>query len=185
MDPITLTNGHSNSHDEPSTSTASAVSFDPEIFRTYLLALLPPVIGASPSDLESLFDDEFEARVTRFASEAGAVLYVVQTKEEIEGTTPGRLETCLMFTGRRGCTTSILVSPHISTRIPSLKCHDSGPHQTRCNTGPFDPSDNTTALLEPLRRRRDAIRKSTRSGEPWCQAVVRCLCWVKRGRKGG
>jgi dynein heavy chain 1 len=90
MDTIPTTNG-STSHDgstpppgEASTST-SASSFDPSVFRSYLLALLPPVIGASPSDLESLFDDEFDARVTRFASEAGGVLYVVKTKEDLEG----------------------------------------------------------------------------------------------------
>ncbi|RXW16544.1 hypothetical protein EST38_g9308 [Candolleomyces aberdarensis] len=93
MDTIPSTNG-STSHDgltpppgEASTST-SASSFDPGVFRSYLLALLPPVIGASPSDLESLFDDEFDARVTRFASEAGGVLYVVKTKEDFEDDAP-------------------------------------------------------------------------------------------------
>ncbi|KAJ2915322.1 hypothetical protein MD484_g5100, partial [Candolleomyces efflorescens] len=93
MDTIPTTNG-STSHDgstpppgEASTST-SASSFDPTVFRSYLLALLPPVIGASPLDLESLFDDEFDARVTRFASEAGGVLYVVKTKEDLEDDAP-------------------------------------------------------------------------------------------------
>jgi hypothetical protein len=48
----------------------------------YLLALLPPVIGANPVDLESLLDDEFNARVIRFASEIGGGIYVIQMKED-------------------------------------------------------------------------------------------------------
>jgi dynein heavy chain 1 len=96
MDLIPPTNGHSDlANGEASTSStapSAATSFDPELFRNYLLALLPPVIGASPDDLESLFDDEFDARVTRFASEAGAVLYVVKSKEELEG---AYLDLCL------------------------------------------------------------------------------------------
>ncbi|KXN89130.1 Dynein heavy chain, cytoplasmic [Leucoagaricus sp. SymC.cos] len=57
-------------------------TFDPLIFRKYLLALLPPVIGADPADLDTLFDDEFEERVGRFATESGGVIYVVKTKDE-------------------------------------------------------------------------------------------------------
>lgn len=67
---------------EPSTS------FDPGIFRKYLLSLLPPVIGADPADLDSLFDDEFEERVSRFAAEPGGVIYVVKTKDEAEDESP-------------------------------------------------------------------------------------------------
>ena len=74
------TNGSSN-HQEPEPTLA----FDPAIFRSYLLSLLPPVIGAFPSDLESLFDAEFNGRVARFASDTGGVIYVVQVKEESEG----------------------------------------------------------------------------------------------------
>lgn len=89
MDLIPSTNGHTDlangEASSSSTAPSAATSFDPELFRNYLLALLPPVIGASPEDLESLFDDEFDARVIRFASEAGAVLYVVKSKEEQEG----------------------------------------------------------------------------------------------------
>lgn len=62
-----------------------SASFDPDIFRKYLLALLPPVIGADPADLDTLFDDEFDERVARFANESGGVIYVVKTKEESEG----------------------------------------------------------------------------------------------------
>ena len=82
MDGVATTNG-SSSH-EASTPEAPSVStaFDPAYFREYLLALLPPVIGANPVDLESLFDEEFNARVTRFASEIGGVIYVIKVKED-------------------------------------------------------------------------------------------------------
>lgn len=66
-----------------STSTA----FDTELFTHYLLTLLPPVIGATQVELEeTLFDAEYEERVTRFASEGGNVLYVQKVKDEDEGT---------------------------------------------------------------------------------------------------
>ena len=78
------TNGHH--HDPPqSESQAQPLSFDTDIFRTYLLALLPPVIGALPSELDSLFDDEFDDRVARFAAESGGVVYIVKVKDEVEG----------------------------------------------------------------------------------------------------
>jgi hypothetical protein len=86
MDPpssLAPTNGSLN-HQEPEPTSA----FDPEIFRSYLLSLLPPVIGAYPSDLDSLFDEEFDARVARFASDTGGVIYVVKVKEESEGMSP-------------------------------------------------------------------------------------------------
>ena len=88
MDPpstlaATTTNGSLN-HQEPE----SPSTFDPEIFRSYLLSLLPPVIGAYLSDLDSLFDEEFDARVARFASDTGDVIYVVKVKEESEGMFP-------------------------------------------------------------------------------------------------
>ena len=77
MDP--QTNGSSNQEAEPTSA------FEPEMFHSYLLSLLPPAIGASPSDLESLFDEEFDTRVSRFASDTGGVIYVVKAKEESEG----------------------------------------------------------------------------------------------------
>ena len=84
MDTATATNGHH--HDPPqSESQTQPLSFDTDIFRTYLLALLPPVIGALPSELDSLFDDEFDERVARFAAEAGGVVYIVKVKDEVEG----------------------------------------------------------------------------------------------------
>ena len=78
-----LTNGTSVNGDHPSTEHAS--SFDTDIFRQYLLNLLPPVLGANVADLNSLFDHEFGERVSRFASDTGAVIYVVQAKEDHEG----------------------------------------------------------------------------------------------------
>ncbi|KAJ3769937.1 dynein heavy chain, N-terminal region 1-domain-containing protein [Lentinula raphanica] len=76
-----MTNGHS---ETPPPAEPPAPFFDPEIFRSYLLSLLPPVIGSRPSDLESLFEGDFDERVTRFAGEGGGVLYVVKAKDEVE-----------------------------------------------------------------------------------------------------
>ncbi|KAJ3727228.1 dynein heavy chain, N-terminal region 1-domain-containing protein [Lentinula guzmanii] len=76
-----MTNGHS---ETPPPAEPPTPFFDPEIFRSYLLALLPPVIGARPSDLEALFDSDFDERVTRFSGEGGGVLYVVKAKDEVE-----------------------------------------------------------------------------------------------------
>lgn len=69
-------------HDEAAPSS----SFDPAIFRTYLLSLLPPVLGATPADIESIFDNEFDERVTRFASEGTGVIYITKRRDEVEGT---------------------------------------------------------------------------------------------------
>jgi dynein heavy chain 1 len=80
--PVLTTNGIN--HDTV-TSAEPAVTFESEIFRSYLLALLPPVIGALPSELEQLFDHEFDERVARFAADSGGSLYVVKAKEESEG----------------------------------------------------------------------------------------------------
>jgi hypothetical protein len=61
--------------------------FDSSVFRDYLLSLLPPLLGAAHDELEAtLFDDEFHDRVTKFATEAGAVLYVLKRKEDTPGT---------------------------------------------------------------------------------------------------
>jgi hypothetical protein len=80
-------------HDTPNpitnTSTNGPIDqppFDSSVFRSYLLALLPPVLGAPPSELESIFeDDEFDERVSRFAAEGGGVIYVVKVRDEVEG----------------------------------------------------------------------------------------------------
>jgi dynein heavy chain 1 len=57
------------------------VVFDSEIFRYRL----PPMIGALPSELDSLFDAEFDERVARFAADTGCSLYVVKMEEQSEG----------------------------------------------------------------------------------------------------
>ena len=74
-------------HDNLNGTIVEPVSqpFDSSIFRSYLLSLLPPVLGASLEELESIFDDEFEERVSRFAAEGGAVIYVVKVRDEAEG----------------------------------------------------------------------------------------------------
>ncbi|KAG6329098.1 hypothetical protein ID866_9991, partial [Astraeus odoratus] len=72
---------HDGTVDTPSPHPA----FDVSLFRSYLLALLPPVLGASPEELFSLFDDEFEEKVTRFSADGGGVIYIVKMKEESEG----------------------------------------------------------------------------------------------------
>jgi len=84
MDPQpALTNGTTTNGDHPSTEPPSL--FDADIFRRYFLSLLPPVIGANISDLQSIFDNEFNDRVARFAADTGGVIYVVQAKEDNEG----------------------------------------------------------------------------------------------------
>lgn len=130
--PYPSTNGHGNGsahphslHDtsttppppsstpNPSNQNSNSTPFDPQIFKSYLLALLPPVLGAAPDELESLWEDreEFEERVLRFVSDTsgssgggggggqggggggqgggggGAAIYVVKRREgEGEGT---------------------------------------------------------------------------------------------------
>jgi len=87
MDPqYAQTNGLNglNGHDAPAEPTPTG-PVDTNAFKGYLLALLPPLIGADPTDLESLFDEEFDDRVSRFATEPSTVLYVVKEREEVEG----------------------------------------------------------------------------------------------------
>ncbi|PCH33132.1 dynein heavy chain [Wolfiporia cocos MD-104 SS10] len=83
---VSLANGNGILHDGP--PEPAAISFDTSLLRSYLLALLPPVIGASPEDLEYIFDDEFDDRALRFAGEGGAVIYVVKKKDESEDDVP-------------------------------------------------------------------------------------------------
>lgn len=68
------------------TSATAVTAFDPELFKSYLLSLLPPIFGATREELEyTLFDDEFEDRVSKFAAEGGSVLYVQKVRDEAEG----------------------------------------------------------------------------------------------------
>jgi dynein heavy chain 1 len=74
-------------HDNNNGTIVEQVSqpFDSSVFRSYLLSLLPPVLGASLEELESIFDDEFDERVSRFAAEGGVVIYVVKVRDDVEG----------------------------------------------------------------------------------------------------
>ena len=56
-----------------------------KIFCSYLLALLPLVIGALPSEFDSLFDHKFDEQVAHFAVVSGGSRYVVKAKEESKG----------------------------------------------------------------------------------------------------
>lgn len=74
-------NGNGDLHDpiiEP------AIAFDPAVFRSYLLSLLPPLLGAPSEELESIYDEDFDDRVARFAGEGGGVVYVVKKRDEHE-----------------------------------------------------------------------------------------------------
>lgn len=90
-DPFLVTPAHTNGingangvhHDGPIEATPSP--YDSNLLRNYLLALLPPLLGANLVDLESLFEDDFEERAARFASEGNGVMYVSKLKHEIDG----------------------------------------------------------------------------------------------------
>ncbi|KAI6100746.1 dynein heavy chain, N-terminal region 1-domain-containing protein [Pisolithus croceorrhizus] len=62
-------------------AAAAPPTFDVSMFKSYLLSLLPPVLGTSSEELFSLFDDEFEERVTRFTADGGGMIYIVKIKE--------------------------------------------------------------------------------------------------------
>lgn len=87
--PYTNGNGiseHTNGTDQP------PLPFDTSVFRAYLLALLPPVIGALKQDLEdTLFDAEFDEKVAKFAAEGGDVVYIVKIQDTLEGACPSCL----------------------------------------------------------------------------------------------
>ena len=167
MDPpssLAPTNGSIN-HQEPEPTSA----FDPEIFRSYLLSLLPPVIGAYPSDLESLFDGEFDARVARFASDTGGVIYVVKVKEESEGMSSLFYIYPMNLTFlARWHPSNIFISSYCTTHLSTFTCNNTGSHQTRTNTWPIYTTRHSTTFSEPFRRRRNAIRESACSFELWC-----------------
>lgn len=79
--PINGTNGAFHT-DGPSTSS----NFEPGILRAYLLSLLPPMLGSTREELEEAFSDaEFDDRVSKFASESGATIYVVKSRDDSAG----------------------------------------------------------------------------------------------------
>ena len=85
------TNG-TNGIDQINGNGVHDTNFDTSVFRQYLLALLPPVLGATPDDLEeTLFDPEFDDRVIKFAAEGGGVVYVVKVKHDLGGKRPAHV----------------------------------------------------------------------------------------------
>ncbi|KAI6114451.1 hypothetical protein F5141DRAFT_1213644 [Pisolithus sp. B1] len=62
-------------------AAAAPPTFDVSMFKSYLLSLLPPILGASSEELLSLFDDECEERVTRFTADGGGMIYIIKIKE--------------------------------------------------------------------------------------------------------
>ncbi|KAI5123732.1 hypothetical protein M0805_000325 [Coniferiporia weirii] len=67
----------------------AAPAFDTAVLRTYLLALLPAVLGAPLEDLErQLFNADFDERAARFVVEGGGPLYVVKVKDGVEDDAP-------------------------------------------------------------------------------------------------
>lgn len=78
--PVNGTNGHHDGLLEPTTQ------FDVSLFRSYLSALLPPVVGALPEELDDLFDSsDFQETVSKFAVEGSDVIYVVKRRVDLEG----------------------------------------------------------------------------------------------------
>lgn len=120
---------------DPSIEPTNLTTFDVGIFRHYILTLLPPVLGATTEDLEnSLFDHDFDERVSKFAIEAGSVVYVLKRREEVTGTLDGSVRT-RQFSDRgnfRGCATDILVPSHFPTHVLGKPSCYTRPHQTEC-----------------------------------------------------
>jgi hypothetical protein len=78
--PANGTNGHQDGLLEPTTQ------FDASLFRSYLSALLPPVVGALPEELDDLFElDDFDETVSKFVGEGSDVIYVVKRRVDLEG----------------------------------------------------------------------------------------------------
>lgn len=78
--PVNGTNGHHDGLLEPTTQ------FDVSFFRSYLSALLPPVVGALPEELDDLFESgDFDETVSKFAGEGSDVIYVVKRRVDLEG----------------------------------------------------------------------------------------------------
>ena len=123
-------NGNGDLHDP--IPQESPIAFDPSLFRSYLLSLLPPIFGASPEELESIFDDDFHERVSRFAGEGGGVIYVVKKKDEQEC----KLSLPSSFLSSstehsRGHATNLHLQAHSDADLRPLSCHDPCNHQTR------------------------------------------------------
>jgi len=78
--PVNGTNGNHDGLLEPTTQ------FDISLFQSYLSALLPPVVGALPEELDDLFESsDFHETVSKFAAEGSDVIYVVKRRVDLEG----------------------------------------------------------------------------------------------------
>ena len=83
--PVNGTNGTNGGHHhdgllEPTTQ------FDLSLFRSYLSALLPPVVGASPEEVDDLVESrDFVETVSKFAAEGPDVIYIVKQRVDLEG----------------------------------------------------------------------------------------------------
>lgn len=119
------TTAHVNGDAGGPAAAESSASYDPTIFRKYLLALLPPLIGADLADLHTLFDDEFDERVSRFANESGGVIYVVKAKEESDGACCAGQQWMRAEMACRRVAADVFVPAHASSHIPSLPPHHS------------------------------------------------------------
>lgn len=86
-----LTNGTGSAHTngngsaQPDGPSEPVIPFEPSVFAKYLRSLIPPLLGATEEDIETLFDDDFDERVTKFAAEGGGAIYVVKKKEDTGG----------------------------------------------------------------------------------------------------
>ncbi|KAI9448759.1 cytoplasmic dynein heavy chain 1 [Russula earlei] len=107
------TNGINGTSPVPPDEAASSSVFDPSIFHTYLLSLLPPVLGATTEEIESIFDSDFEELVARFASEGTGVIYIVKRKDEVEDDMPPSFSYVL--------TTHLAYTPSNSTTLALIK----------------------------------------------------------------
>ncbi|KZS90334.1 cytoplasmic dynein heavy chain 1 [Sistotremastrum niveocremeum HHB9708] len=68
-------------HTESPAVPSTPAPFDTSLFRAYLLGLLPSIIGATQSELEeSLIENDFDEKVSRFATEPNGVIFFVKRK---------------------------------------------------------------------------------------------------------
>ena len=78
--PVNGTNGNHDGLLEPTTQ------FVISLFQSYLSALLPPVVGALPEEMDDLFEpSDFHETVSKFAAEGSDVIYVVKRQVDLEG----------------------------------------------------------------------------------------------------
>lgn len=141
-------NGNGDLHDG---ITDPAISFDPSVFRSYLFSLLPPIFGVPPEELESIFDEDFHDRVSRFAGEGGGVVYIVKKRDEQDSEQfVFSLRMTPLMSLRRGRPAHILLQAHSDPHLRSLSCHDSCYHQTRSYPRPHFSFGYTITNPQPF-----------------------------------